>query len=159
MVSERYSPAFAERLPSMVGTRIYGRLGAGAERDRIAKTFQHRLKITSTSQTDGRTTTSTQEEERPLLASSDYTEKLGRQTDPKDPNGYVIRALAYLGEGLLMLDWPVMEVPQRRRSFVPAPWTLPRTSSMPRPAPAPGSMNATSLIEAIAHHVDQGLSR
>jgi hypothetical protein len=128
-IAERYSSEFADGLASQVGTVIVTQTQAGPTRDHLAKLISERrvgiVQRASTSEA-----AKVDEELRPVVLSTDLTQKLGPLYDDEAPATFVIRAMAILDGDVYILDWPGMPIPRQRSPFWPAAWTLPNTSGM-----------------------------
>jgi hypothetical protein len=119
-----YGEHFAKALPGMVGTHLITQTQMGTTRDQLAAMLgKRRVAITVKGSAHGEGTV--HEEMRALVQPTDLTLMLGHRSGKRYPNGFAIRALAALGEDLLVLDWPGESMPKQRRGFVPAKWTLP----------------------------------
>jgi hypothetical protein len=119
---------FSKALPGMIGSHIVTQTQIGPTRNELAVMLgERRVTWTVASPTKERTPI-THEESRAVVSPADLTMKLGPRRGKRYPNGYVIRALACLGEDYLLLDWPGAPMPKKRRSHVPAAWTLPSVS-------------------------------
>jgi hypothetical protein len=119
---------FSKALPSMIGSHIITQTQIGPTRNELAAMLgERRVTWTVSSPTKERTPI-THEESRSVVTPADLTMKLGPLRGKQYPHGYVIRALACLGQDYLMLDWPAAPMPKKRRSHVPAAWTLPSVS-------------------------------
>jgi hypothetical protein len=119
---------FAKALPGMIGSHIVTQTQIGPTRQELAAMLgERRVAWTMPSPTKERTPI-THEESRPVVSPTDLTMKLGFRRNKRAPHGFVIRALACLGDDYLMLDWPGVPMPKRRRAHVPAAWTLPSVS-------------------------------
>lgn len=119
---------FAKALPGMIGSHIVTQTQIGPTRQELAAMLgERRVAWTAPSPTKERTQI-THEESRVVVSPTDLTMKLGFRRNKRAPHGFVIRALACLGEDYLMLDWPGVPMPKKRRAHVPAAWTLPSVS-------------------------------
>jgi hypothetical protein len=127
-----YGEHFATALPGMLGTHLICQTQLGPTRDRLAKMLGERRVALSSIQ-PGQPGVIVREEMQPLVQATELTSLLGHHATPRHPHGFGIRALAVMGQDLLLLDWPGRPMPRRRRPFVPAAWTLP-TSGAPQAA-------------------------
>lgn len=119
-----HGPHFAKALPGMVGSHIITQTQLGPTRQELASLLGERRVAWTVPASEGRAA-ATHEESRPVVTPADLTMKLGRRRGKQYPEGFAIRALACLGGDYLVLDWPGMAMPKKRRSHVPAAWTLP----------------------------------
>jgi hypothetical protein len=153
-IAALYGQHFATALSGMVGTHIVCSMAMGDTRKHVAEMIgSARFAIT---QADAAGAGSTHEEMRAIVQPSDLTSKLGRQVGKRfKPNGFAIRALANLGtDELLVLDWPGVILPQGRRAFVPAAWTLPGYVK-----PQELALEDASAAEGLAGDVVAGVTR
>jgi hypothetical protein len=157
-VADVYTPTFASILPSIVGTHIYGQLQAGPARDKVSEMFKQRVAITTTTESQNGSSTSTHEEMRAVMPSSDFTEKLGYVGDRKHRDRFSIRAIASFGRDLFLLSWPGMHVPVRRLPFDPAKWTLPGYIRDPAMANTSELEEDPRLLPDITGHVERSLT-
>lgn len=128
-IAATHGEGFAKALPGMVGTHVITQTQMGPTRHELAAMLgDRRVAWTVPGSAEGHRPT-IREEMRPVVPASDLTMKLGRREDKRSPDGFVIRALACLGGDYLMLDWPGVAMPKKRRSHVPAAWTLPVTGA------------------------------
>jgi len=169
-----YGEHFATALPGMLGTHLICQTQLGPTRDRLAKMLGERRVALSSIQ-PGEQGVTVREEMQPLIQATELTSLLGHHTTTRHPHGFGIRALAVMGQDLLLLDWPGRPVPRRRRPFVPAAWTLP-TSGTPQAArqnftfdaskeesesrggPQLGPLKPAALVADVAHQVRVDLS-
>lgn len=129
MLAASQGEAFAKALPGMVGTHIYTQTQIGPTRDQWAKMLGERRVMWTTPGTGPGHPPVVHEEMRAVVAPTDLTTKLGYRKDRKAPNGFSIRAMACLGEDYWVLDWPGVVMPKKRRSHVPAAWTVGASST------------------------------
>jgi hypothetical protein len=120
--------AFARALPGMIGTHIFTQAQIGPTRDQWSKMLGERRVMWTTPGAGPGQSPVVHEESWPVVTPADLTTKLGYRKDPREANGFKIRAMACLGEDYWLLDWPGVVMPKKRRSHVPAPWTLPVTT-------------------------------
>lgn len=142
---------FSKALPGMIGSHIITQTQIGPTRNELAAMLgDRRVAWTAPSPTKERIPL-THEESRPVVTSTDLTMKLGPRRGKRYPNGYVIRALACLGEDYLMLDWPGAPMPKKRRAHVPAAWILPSISEG-EAAANHASLEARDPVSGLAKH-------
>lgn len=130
---------FATALPGMIGTHVIAQTQLGATRLELSRLLGERRVGWVTPGSGPGYAPTAHEEMRPVVPATDLTMKLGRLEGKHYPNGFVMRALACLGGDYLVLDWPGVKLPTKRRARVPAAWTLPVTAA----AVAPGNQGMT----------------
>ena len=116
-------------LGSMIGTHLVFRVQPSLSRDAISEQFgKSRWAITSVntsgSASGANTNTSVHEEQRPVIAPHELTDRLGPQKSKRFPLGWGILAIvAGLGPDLLELDFDGVSFKKRRTPHRPARWT------------------------------------
>ena len=116
-------------LGSMIGTHLVFRVQPSLSRDAISEQFgKSRWAITSvntsSSASGANTNTSVHEEQRPVIAPHELTDRLGPQKSKRFPLGWGIRAVvAGIGPDLLELDFDGVSYRKRRTPHRPARWT------------------------------------
>ncbi|WP_017462034.1 type IV secretion system DNA-binding domain-containing protein [Dyella ginsengisoli] len=116
-------------LGSMIGTHLVFRVQPSLSRDAISDQFgKARWSITNVSTSGGGSATNTNfsvhEEQRPVIAPHELTDRLGPQKGKRFPLGWGIRAIvAGLGPDLLELDFEGTSPKKRRTPHRPAKWT------------------------------------
>lgn len=116
-------------LGSMIGTHLVFRVQPSLSRDAISEQFgKARWAITnvntSGSAQGANTNVSVHEEQRPVIAPHELTDRLGPQKGKRFPLGWGIRAIvAGLGPDLLELDFDGTSPKKRRKPHRPAKWT------------------------------------
>jgi hypothetical protein len=115
---------FAKALPGMVGTHVITQTQLGETRDELSAMLGDRRVLWMAPAGPDQVPTP-HEEFRLVVTPADLTTRLGFRRSKRHPEGFVIRALACLGGDYLLLDWPGVAMKKKRRSHVPAAWTLP----------------------------------
>ena len=113
----------------MIGTHVVFRVQPSLSRDAIAEQFgKARWAITSVNTSGSAqgtgTNMSVHEEQRPVIAPHELTDRLGPQKGKRFPLGWGIRAVvAGIGPDLLELDFDGVSFKKRRTPHRPARWT------------------------------------
>lgn len=116
-------------LGSMIGLHAIFKVSPGLSRDAISEQFgKARWSITSVNTSGSaqgtNTNTSVHEEQRPVIAPHELTDRLGPQNGKRFPLGWGIRAIvAGIGPDLLELDFDGTSPKKRRTPHRPAKWT------------------------------------
>jgi len=121
LLARTYSREEADTVMTVSATTIYGRMGAGSTRDKVAEhAGRNRVAALRPDQAF--------EESDNILRTYDLTNKLGFK---KTPDGAAVTAILDQGGDLLMLDWPVVSYPKKREEQVPGVLMLPPPRSDP----------------------------
>jgi Type IV secretion-system coupling protein DNA-binding domain len=131
-VRKVYGPDDAKAITSMVATHIVCQVGPGETREFVANQIVGKRRIatlnTNVSKSAGGTATSTSfnEEDRPILIPSQLTSELGGHSS-KCATGFAIRALYISGSNMLMLDFEGVDAKKliTRKSYMEAEWVKP----------------------------------
>ena len=149
-------------LGSMIGTHLVFRVQPSLSRDAISDQFgKARWAITSVntsgSASGTNTNVSVHEEQRPVIAPHELTDRLGPKKGKRFPLGWGIRAVvAGIGPDLLELDFDGVSFRKRRTPHRPARWTKvvagkAKVSGGATPEPEPPSPSPSlALAEAWA---------
>lgn len=131
-VRKVYGADDAKSITSMVGTHIVCRVGPSETREFVANQIVGKRRIatlnTNISLSAGGKTSSTSynEEDRPILIPSQLTSDLGARPS-KSPAGFSIRALYINDDDILMLDWDGTDTSKiiQRPNYEEANWVKP----------------------------------
>lgn len=120
-VRQVYGDLEAKALTGMVGTHIICQIGLGETRDQLAQMLGKQKIAYRTHEADS----SVHEESRALITGAELTDRLGfRKSKHMGPHGWGIRAIVQMGGDPLLLDFPGIQFPDKRKGQEPAKWTL-----------------------------------
>lgn len=111
----------AKALISMVGTHVICQVQMGETRDQLAALLGKHKVAWRHHEPDAQV----HEESRAVISGGELTDRLGfRKGKKMGPHGWGIRAIVQTSGDPLLLDFPGIEMPDKREGQVPAKWTL-----------------------------------
>lgn len=127
-----YGQELARAMTSMVGMHVICRVQAGETREEVARLLGKRKVVWHNHGERART----HEETRNVLASGQLTSDLGfKKGKNMGPLGWGIRAIVNLGGDPMLLNFPGVDYPKKRRPQAAAEWTTKPAGASPPPPP------------------------
>lgn len=149
-------PEKTKALSSMVSTHILCRVQVGQTRDELAnKLGKHKV-----AWRNHEPNAQVHEESRALVSSVELTDRLGfRRGKRMGPHGWGIRAIVMMGGDPLLLDFPGIQLPDKRAGQEPAKWTKGPAGAVPLPVEAKKPDPAAETEKVLGLSIEEVMAR